>query len=147
GMDAEVSAELLRFVEQTADFVGVADDWGRILYVNPAASKRLGVDPTGLTLADVFAEEAAFYFDVIRPELLRVGAWIGEMHVQIPGEGIVAMRAWTTATFGPGGAINRLVMYASDVPRGEGRGSDVGDTMDAATGPLERSAFEARVRG
>ena len=57
-MDAEVSAQLLLFVEQTADLVGVADGWGRVLYVNPAAAKRLGVvDPNGLTLADLFPTE------------------------------------------------------------------------------------------
>ena len=37
GMDAEVLAQLLAFVEQTADFVGVSDPWGRIQYLNPAA--------------------------------------------------------------------------------------------------------------
>ena len=37
GSDAEVLAQLLTFVEQTADFVGVSDPWGRILYLNPAA--------------------------------------------------------------------------------------------------------------
>jgi c-di-GMP-specific phosphodiesterase len=47
GVDAEVSAQLLLFAEQTTDFVGVADPWGRVLYLNPAARKRLGIaDPT-----------------------------------------------------------------------------------------------------
>ena len=56
-IDAEVSAQLLLFAEQTADFVGVADPWGRVLYLNPAARKRLGVaDTTDLTLADVMGK-------------------------------------------------------------------------------------------
>jgi hypothetical protein len=37
GMDGEVAAQLLLFAEQTADFVGVADAWGRVVYLNPAA--------------------------------------------------------------------------------------------------------------
>ena len=35
GSGAEVMAQLLAFVEQTADFVGVSDPWGRILFLNP----------------------------------------------------------------------------------------------------------------
>src|SRR5262249_60910251 len=108
GLDAEVSAQLLLFVEQTTDFVGVADGWGRVIYLNPAACKRLGVlDATGLTLADVFpAEETAFYYEVVRGELLRAGAWSGEVRVKIPGDGAVKMHLSTTAMIGPGGAIN-----------------------------------------
>ena len=66
--DAEVSAQLRLFAEQTTDFVGVADPWGRILYLNPAARKRLGVaDATELTLADVFPAEAfTLYYEVRR---------------------------------------------------------------------------------
>ena len=37
GVDAEVLAQLLAFVEQTTDIVAVSDPWGRILYLNPAA--------------------------------------------------------------------------------------------------------------
>ena len=75
GFGAEISARLLAFAEQTADFVGVADPWGRILYLNPAARKRLGVaDITGLTVADVFPAEAFVqYHEDIRPQLLRTG--------------------------------------------------------------------------
>src|ERR1700693_3457443 len=43
GVGADVAAEFQLFADQTADFVGVADPWGRILYLNPAARKRLGV--------------------------------------------------------------------------------------------------------
>src|SRR6478736_904299 len=77
--DAEVSAQLRLFAEQTTDFVGVADPWGRILYLNPAARKRLGVaDANELTLADVFPAEAfTLYYEVARPQLLRTGAWSG----------------------------------------------------------------------
>ena len=60
GMRAEIAAQLLDFAEQTTDFVGVTDPWGRILYLNPAARKRLGVadDATDLTTGDVFPLEA-----------------------------------------------------------------------------------------
>src|SRR5207244_6173561 len=58
GIDADVAAKLHSFVEQSSDVIGVADPWGRILYLNPAACKRLGVaDYSGLTLADLFPAE------------------------------------------------------------------------------------------
>src|SRR4051812_29976298 len=62
----EVVAQLLAFVEQTTDFVGVSDPWGRILYLNPAARKHLGVDDArAVTIADLFPPESfAFYYDV-----------------------------------------------------------------------------------
>src|SRR5215813_7739044 len=83
GISADVAAKLQSFVEQSTDFIGVADPWGRILYLNPAACKRLGVaDYSDLTLADLFPTEAfAYYYEVVRPELLRTGAWSGEVLV------------------------------------------------------------------
>ena len=41
--EAEVMAQLLVFAEQTTDFVGVSDPWGRVIFLNSAACKRLGV--------------------------------------------------------------------------------------------------------
>jgi diguanylate cyclase (GGDEF)-like protein len=148
-MDAEVSAQLLAFAEQTTDFVGVADPWGRVLYLNPAARKRLGIaDPTGLTLADVFpVDEFAFYYDVARPQLLRTGAWNGEVRVNVAGEGALPMYVSTTATVGPGGQINGLVVYAREVPRSDPVGvAGDGFEIDEATGLLTRAAFDDCVR-
>ena len=73
GIDADVAAKLHSFVEQSSDVIGLADPWGRILYLNPAACKRVGVaDYSGLTLADLFPTEVfSYYYEVVRPELLR----------------------------------------------------------------------------
>jgi len=100
GVRAEIAAQLLDFAEQTADFVGVTDPWGRILYLNPAARKRLGVadDAADLTTGDVFPVEAfALYYDVIRPQLLRTGAWRGEIPVKVAGGTAVPMYVSTSA--------------------------------------------------
>ena len=88
-LDPEVATQLLLFAGQTTDFVGVADGGGRVLYVNPAARKVLGVaDATNVTLADLFPmEEFAFYYEVVRPQLLRTGAWNGTVRVNVAGEG------------------------------------------------------------
>ena len=73
-MDDDVRERLLTFVERTADFVGVCDGEGRVLYLNEAARKRLGVaDAQGMTTADLFPPEAfARYYDEVRPALLVV---------------------------------------------------------------------------
>jgi EAL domain-containing protein (putative c-di-GMP-specific phosphodiesterase class I)/GGDEF domain-containing protein len=148
GVDAEISAHLLRFAEQTTEFVGVADPWGHVLYLNPAARKRLGIaDPTDLTLADVFPlEEFAFYYEVARPQLQRTGAWSGEVRVNVAGEGPLPMYVSTSAKVGPGGEINEVVVYAREVPRSTAAGRDDASEVDIDTGLLTRSAFDDRVR-
>ena len=132
GADTEVSAQLRLFAEQTTNFVGVADGWGRILYLNPAARKRLGVaDATELTLADVFPSEAfTLYYEVARPQLLRTGVWSGQILVNVAGEGAVPMYASTSATLGPGGEINGLVVYARELPRSDPVGVTDGSSFD-----------------
>jgi len=116
GVDAEVIAQLLTFVEQTTEFVGVSDPWGRILYLNPAAQKRLGVvDIEGLSLVDLFPPEAfGFYYEVVRPELLRAGTWTGDVLVNAAGSGAIPMRISTTARLGPGGETDGGVVLARE---------------------------------
>ena len=143
GRDAEVTSGLLAFAEQTTDFVGVSDPWGRILYLNPAAQKRLGVvDGTDLTIADLFPSEAfTFYYEVVRPQLLRTGAWTGEVLVNAAGSDATPMYVSTIARLGPGGEVNGGVVYAHELP-----GTDLSivppSDVDETTGLLSRSAFD-----
>src|SRR5690242_9566216 len=101
----EVVTNLTTFADGTTDFVGVSDAWSRIVYLNPAACKRLGVsDFQGMTTADIFPPEAfAQYYDVIRPQLLRTGAWSGEVLVNAAAGTPIPMYVSTVATIGPGG--------------------------------------------
>ena len=116
--DADVAAKLHSFVEQSSDFIGVADPWGRILYLNPAACKAIGVaDYENLTLADLFPTEVfSYYYEVVRPELLRHGAWSGEVLVNAADRGPVPMYISTTAQLGPGGETQGGVVLAHDLP-------------------------------
>jgi len=143
---ADVIGKLQSFVEQTSDFVGVGDPWGRILYLNPAACKRLGIaDYSDLTLADLFPGEAfAYYYEVVRPELLRVGAWSGEVLVNAAGSGAVPMHISTTAQLGPGGETNGGVVVARDRPNIGSMITPAGD--GDALGIVDWPVFEDQVR-
>ena len=144
GIDADVAAKLHSFVEQSSDVIGVADGWGRILYLNPAACKRLGVaDYTGLTLADLFpAEVFSYYYEVVRPELLRTGSWSGEVLVNATDRGAVPMYISTTAQLGPGGETQGGVVFAHNLP---GVTPVSAGAVDDVSGVLDRTAFRDQV--
>ena len=146
--DPEASALWREFAEQTSDFVGISDPWGRVLYLNPAARKRLGVaEATDLTVADFFPAEAiTLYYEVIRPQVLRHGSWSGEVPVNVSGGDPVPMYVSTTARLGPGGETNGNVVYAHELPRRGPAGVTERSRVDDGTGVLERSAFIDRVR-
>jgi len=136
------------FADQTSDFVGVSDAWGRVLYLNPAACKRLGVaDATDLTVAEFFPAEAiALYYEEIRPQLLRSGSWSGVVPVNVAGGVAVPMFLSTTARLGPGGETNGNVVYAHELLAPDpGRVTDEA-AVDEETGVLTRDAFGDRVR-
>jgi EAL domain-containing protein (putative c-di-GMP-specific phosphodiesterase class I)/GGDEF domain-containing protein len=146
GRDGEAFAQLLGFVEQTADFVGISDPWGRVLYLNPAARKRLGVgDASDLTLADLFPLEAfTLYYDVVRPQLLSTGAWSGVVPVNVADGSAVPMYVSATAKLGPGGETDGTLVYAHDLLGVDGARTTGGSDVDHVTGLLGRSAFEDR---
>jgi EAL domain-containing protein (putative c-di-GMP-specific phosphodiesterase class I)/GGDEF domain-containing protein len=149
GVNAEIAAQLLEFAEQTADFVGITDPWGRIQYLNPAARKRLGVanDAADLTTGDVFPAEAfTLYYEIIRPQLLRTGVWSGMLPVNVAGGDAVTMYVSISARVGPGGAVNESVMYGHELSPADRIAAPEGSEVDDATGLLGRSAFDERAR-
>ena len=146
--DPEVASQLLTFVEQTTDFVGVSDPWGRVLYLNRAARKRLGVgDATDLTLADVFPPAAfTLYYEEVRPQLLRTGAWSGEVPVNVAEGSAVPMYVSASARVGPGGETNGTVVWAHELPLMEPDTTFGESNVERPTGMLGRSAFAAEAR-
>lgn len=118
-MDEWVASRLLEFIEQTSDLVGVTDDAGNVVYLNEAARQRLGLgagELTGLTTADLFAEEAFDrYFEEVRPEILRSGVWSGVIPTRTADGD--SMDAWMTVVGGaqPGGDVGWLVTSGRDV--------------------------------
>jgi EAL domain-containing protein (putative c-di-GMP-specific phosphodiesterase class I) len=149
---ADVTDLLLAFVEGTSDLVGVVDEQSRVLYLNNAARKRLGVgDATGLTTADLFPPEVfERYYDEIRPTLLRAGAWHGELEVLTESGEALPMTMTIVARVGPGGEVNGLVTHgrvtevsSADDTRIDSRPD--GDAMGATEVSLTRLADELAI--
>jgi len=115
--DADVTGQLLAFVEGTSDLVGVVDGWGRVVYLNAAARKRFGVgDVTDVTTADVFPPEAfTQYYEEVRPALLRSGSWHGEVAVLSGSGEAIPMVMTVVARVGPGGEVNGLVTHGREI--------------------------------
>jgi len=115
--DADATSQLLAFVERTSDLVGVVDQQSRVTYLNEAARKRLGVgDTMGLTAADLFPPHVfARYYDEVRPALLHLGAWHGELAVLSASGEIVPMTMTVVARVGPGGEVTGLVTVGREI--------------------------------
>jgi EAL domain-containing protein (putative c-di-GMP-specific phosphodiesterase class I)/GGDEF domain-containing protein len=136
----------MSWVEQTDDVVGVCDAWGRLLYLNPAACKLVGVGSAdGLTITDVFPNESFdLFFEVARPEMARRGSWNGEVVAKSGTSGSVRLQVSATVDFDPNGASRRFVLI------GRVLGPVGVDTVDVAVyqdgvGALSRDRFQERV--
>ncbi len=138
----EVLGGLVSWFEQTDDVVGVCDGWGRLLYLNPAACKLLGVGGAdGMTISDVFPDESfGLFYEVARPELARRGSWSGEVVAKAGASGLVRLQVSATMELDSDGASQRFVLI----------GRVLADNVDEADsdrghGALGRDSFEERV--
>ncbi len=143
----DVVAQLLAFVEHTSDLVGVVDEMSRVLYLNEAARKRLGVGAaTDLTTAHLFPSQVfARYYDEIRPALVRSRTWSGELPVLTASGDAVPMALTIVARGGPAGEISGLVTLGREITTGSG---DVTMQLvhDDLTGLPRRAIFDDRTR-
>jgi diguanylate cyclase (GGDEF)-like protein len=114
--DADVTSQLVAYVEGTSDLVGVVDEQSRVVYLNRAARKHLGVgESAGLTTADIFPPSAfSRYYDEVRPALLRFGTWHGELAVLTGSGSAVPMTMTIVARVGPGGEVSGLVTHGRE---------------------------------
>jgi PAS domain S-box-containing protein len=79
--------QFIQLIEQSSDFVGLADLDGRLLYLNPSACRTLGFDREsdyrGVFFGTYVAEEYRdFYHSVFIPTLLRTGYAQAEMKLR-----------------------------------------------------------------
>lgn len=76
----------LQMAEYTGDLIGICDTDGRLLYLNPAGRRMIGIDDADifpLQLTDyVAAEQRQLVIDEIVPTARRHGVWQGEMQLE-----------------------------------------------------------------
>ncbi len=76
-------AILARVVEQSSDFIGMADPEGRVFFLNDAAREMVGLDETEIAttnVVDYFHEDdRATILDDVMPRVARDGFWEGEL--------------------------------------------------------------------
>ena len=77
-----VADQRLAVLENTNDFVGIADIDGNVSYINPAGLAMIGrsdEDPTSMKIASVYApESSARVMAEVLPLAIREGTWAGE---------------------------------------------------------------------
>ena len=83
------SGDLRRFhalVEASTDFIGMADPDGRVIYLNPAGRRMIGVpaeeDITRYSVVQLIPAVGADTFHRRWPKLLEVGSWQGESRLE-----------------------------------------------------------------
>ncbi len=144
----DLAAQLLAYMEHTSDLVGAVDEQSRVVYLNEAARKRLGIgDSSELTTADIFPPRVfAIYYDEIRPALLLRGTWSGEVPLRTSAGGEVAMDLIVVGRVGPGGEITGLVTHGHDVRAAPTASPPVLVARDELTGLPLRALLYDRVR-
>jgi PAS domain S-box-containing protein len=83
----EEQRKFASLVEHSTDFIGIASPDGRVLFVNPAGQKMVGLSddgPVGATMMIdyVMEQERQRFQDQVLPAVLRDGHWEGKMLIR-----------------------------------------------------------------
>ncbi|HEU0234330.1 MAG TPA: PAS domain S-box protein [Gallionella sp.] len=111
GRRARENATLAAILEATTDFVSSASPEGRILYLNRAGYRMLGLavdeDLGRYTIADFMPPEVVeHHFRVIRPAAAREGVWAGEGTLRSFAGADIPVSQVTIAHKGEDGAVS-----------------------------------------
>ena len=113
-------ARLTAIIDGTPDFVGRADPTGRVLYLNPAARRMLGIedaaDISGMTVSDLHPGWAARIVSTEAiPEAIHAGSWTGETAVRHRDGREIHVSQVVIAHKGSGGGFEHLSTIMRDV--------------------------------
>ncbi|MFN0047584.1 MAG: PAS domain-containing protein [Cytophagales bacterium] len=77
--------KLVAVIENSSDFIGLGDNDGNILFMNPAGRKLLGIDKSALPstiniLKYISYKDQVFANEHIMPMVFETGKWSGEIH-------------------------------------------------------------------
>ena len=115
----EAQQRLTTILEATPDMVFTTDSDGRLLYLNGAGRKMLGVENKNvdrLTITDLHPDSAAnFLLHVAIPTALRDGSWSGESRVIDRSKNEIPVSQVIIAHKTPAGAIKYLSTIIRDI--------------------------------
>jgi diguanylate cyclase (GGDEF)-like protein/PAS domain S-box-containing protein len=118
--DQEKASRMLNAIfDMTPDFIGQAREGGDVIYLNPAARRLLGLQPTspleGVNIAAYFsAGQLDVYEREARPALLRDGHWLGRVNMQLAGAR-VPMDCLLLAHRDPRGRVETISLLLRDL--------------------------------
>lgn len=113
-----MAASLAPIFDRSPDLVGVTDDRGGVVYLNPAARARFGIATVeGCTVDQLFPPQAFdIYYREIRPALLTKGWWRGVLTMYGRRGALLDVRQTIVAGTGRyGDTIEWLVSTGDDV--------------------------------
>jgi diguanylate cyclase (GGDEF)-like protein len=139
-----IAAALAPVYDRSPDLIGVTDDRGGVVYLNPSARVRLGIANVAECTVEKLYPAAAvdLYYREVRPALLAKGWWRGILPMYGRRETILEIRQTIVAGIGPTGkTVEWLVSTGEDVTEARRAQADLAHraTHDALTGLANRA--------
>ena len=145
-----VTERLHQLVDALPHLVGIADDSGRVEWVNRAGRAFLGVEDDDLVSTEqIFGPDVLDrYYAEIRPALLRGGVWTGTIHARRSDGVIATVEGVIVGGTGPGGEIQWLATLGIDVTEQRQREEELAHqaSHDALTGLPNRALLTEQLR-
>ena len=143
----EAEARLVAILETTPDLVSIADPEGRLVYLNRAGRRMLGMDQ----LADLTRYNLQEFHDATNahvvltegiPTAMREGAWSGETEIMALDGHAIAISQVILAHKAPDGTVAFLSTIARDISEQKRAAAAVRDSVNRY-----RSLFENMLEG
>lgn len=144
--------KLVELIRRSDEFIGMASPEGRMIFVNDAGIKLVGLDKRGKALPDTifeyfFENDLTFMREVILPAMIRKGLWKGEIRFRRFGDGTaipVELSAFTIVSQETGDVL-ALAMVCRDISEIKKYQDNLGRMVEERTEELRRALRDAEL--